>query len=133
MRIIYSILLLTFISSHLFAQRSETMQTNDSTFNVIKQLKEVIITAEKRELSISEIPVSLSVISGKNLLNENTPDLRNLSGIVPNFYMQEGGLKLSTPLYMERYPELRPSVCTWMESRSLTKMPSYLICMTSSK
>ena len=100
MRIIYSILLLTFISGHLFAQRSETVQTNDSTFSVIKQLKEVVITAEKRELSISEIPVALSVISGKNLLNENNPDLRNLSGIVPNFYMQEGGLKLSTPLYV---------------------------------
>ena len=100
MRIIYSTLLLTFISGHLFAQRSETVQTNDSTFSVIKQLKEVIITAEKRELSINEIPVALSVISGKNLLNENNPDLRNLSGIVPNFYMQEGGLKLSTPLYI---------------------------------
>ena len=47
MRIIYSILLLTFISGHLFAQRSETVQTNDSTFSVIKQLKEVVITAEK--------------------------------------------------------------------------------------
>ena len=35
MRIIYSILLLTFISGHLFAQRSETVQTNDSTFSVI--------------------------------------------------------------------------------------------------
>ena len=46
MRIIYSILLLTFISGHLFAQRSETVQTNDSTFSVIKQLKEVVITAE---------------------------------------------------------------------------------------
>lgn len=34
MRIIYSILLLTFISGHLFAQRSETVQTNDSTFSV---------------------------------------------------------------------------------------------------
>lgn len=80
MRIIYSILLLTFISGHLFAQRSETVQTNDSTFSVIKQLKEVVITAEKRELSISEIPVALSVISGKNLLNENNPDLRNPVG-----------------------------------------------------
>ena len=94
MRIIYSILLLTFISGHLFAQRSETVQTNDSTFSVIKQLKEVVITAEKRELSISEIPVALSVISGKNLLNENNPDLRNLSGIVPEFL--HAGRRLET-------------------------------------
>ncbi len=26
--------------------------------------------------------------------------MRNLSGMIPNFYMQEGGLKLSTPLYV---------------------------------
>ena len=77
------------------AQRSQVMQSDDTTFSAIKQLQEVTITAEKRELSISEIPVALSVISGKNLLNENTPDLRNLSGMIPNFYMQEGGLKLS--------------------------------------
>ena len=47
MRIIYSILLLTCISGHLFAQRSETVQTNDSTFSAIKQLKEVIIGRKK--------------------------------------------------------------------------------------
>ena len=52
MRIIYSILLLTFISGHLFAQRSETVQTNDSTFSVIKQLKEVVITAEHRSMFV---------------------------------------------------------------------------------
>lgn len=47
MRIIYSILLLTFISGHLFAQRSETVQTNDSTFSVIKQLKEVVLRLKR--------------------------------------------------------------------------------------
>ena len=100
MRKIYSSLLLLTVCGSLSAQRSQVIQTNDSTFSAIKQLQEVTITAEKRELSISEIPVALSVISGKYLLNENSPDLRNLSGMVPNFYMQEGGLKLSTPLYV---------------------------------
>ena len=44
MRIIYSILLLTFISGHLFAQRSETVQTNDSTFSVIKPVSYTHLT-----------------------------------------------------------------------------------------
>ena len=100
MRKLYSSLLFMTICGSLSAQRSQVMQSDDTTFSAIKQLQEVTITAEKRELSISEIPVALSVISGKNLLNENTPDLRNLSGMIPNFYMQEGGLKLSTPLYV---------------------------------
>ena len=92
MRKLYSSLLFMTICGSLSAQRSQVMQSDDTTFSAIKQLQEVTITAEKRELSISEIPVALSVISGKNLLNENTPDLRNLSGMIPNFYMQEGVL-----------------------------------------
>ena len=100
MRKLYSTALLLTLCGTLSAQRSAVVRTNDSTFSAIKQLQEVTITAEKRELSISEIPVALSVISGKYLLNENNPDLRNLSGRIPNFYMQEGGLKLSTPLYV---------------------------------
>lgn len=45
-------------------------------------------------------PVALTVINERSIPGENNPDLRNISGIVPNFYMQEGGLKLSTPMYM---------------------------------
>ena len=100
MRKLYSTAILLTLCGTLSAQRSAVVQTNDSTFSAIKQLQEVTISAEKRELSISEIPIALSVISGKYLLNENNPDLRNLSGRIPNFYMQEGGLKLSTPLYV---------------------------------
>lgn len=76
------------------------VQTNDSTFTTIRQLQEVIVTAEKRELSPNDIPTALTVVSRQSIPGENNPDLRNISGIVPNFYMQEGGLKLSTPLYI---------------------------------
>lgn len=84
----------------LNAQSTSTVRVDDSTFSAIRQLKEIIVTAEKRELTVSEIPMALSVITGKNLPHENNLDLRNLSGIIPNFYLQEGGLKLSTPLYV---------------------------------
>ena len=77
MWIIYSTLLLTFMSGCLHNGRRPYI--NDSTSVVIKQLKEVVITAEKRELSISEIPIALSVISGKNL--SRPPKLIELSSI----------------------------------------------------
>ena len=108
MRIIYSILLLTCISGHLFAQRSETVQTNDSTFSAIKQLKEVIITAEKRELSINEIPVALSVISGKNLLNENNPGPPQLVGNRSEFLHAGRWLEIIDPtLYPRNWNGIR--------------------------
>lgn len=98
MRIFFcAALLFTFID--LPAQRMALMP-GDSTYQVIKQLKEVVVSAEKRELSPIDIPAALSVITEAGLPKENTLDLRSLSGIAPNFYMQEGGMKLSSPLYV---------------------------------
>lgn len=76
------------------------VKSDDSTFSAVYQLKEAVVTAEKRELSPIDIPSAITVVSEKTLAQENNLDLRNISGIVPNFYMQEGGLKLSTPLYV---------------------------------
>lgn len=100
MRIIICMMLFCIISNALKGQSSTAIQTQDSTYSIIEQLKEVVVSAEKRILPINSIPIALTVITGKNLPNENNLDLRNLSGIVPNFYIQEDGLKLSTPLYI---------------------------------
>lgn len=72
----------------------------DSLYHMMQRMQEIVVTAEKRQLSPVDIPTAVSVITEQNIPGENMPDLRNLSGIVPNFYMQEGGLKLSTPLYI---------------------------------
>jgi len=82
------------------AQPSALYQHQDSVYNSIRQLEEVVVTAEKRELRPSDIPAALTVVTPRTIPGENNPDLRNISGIVPNFYMQEGGLKLSTPVYI---------------------------------
>lgn len=99
MRTIFITILLFTISTNVSARKTETTVT-DSTLASISQLKEVIVSAEKRELSPTDIPTALTVITERSIPGENNPDLRNISGIVPNFYMQESGLKLSTPLYI---------------------------------
>ncbi len=100
MRLFISVLLLVSVGlTH--AQTTVTcFSSADSVYNSIKELEEIVVTAEKRELNPKDIPAALTVITPRNIPGENNPDLRNLSGIVPNFYMQEGGLKLSTPIYI---------------------------------
>lgn len=99
MRLIFCIILsLNYICA--FAQQTVLLANEDSTFNAVRELQEVIVTAEKRELNPGDIPTALTVVTPRTIPGENNPDLRNISGIVPNFYMQEGGLKLSTPLYI---------------------------------
>lgn len=99
MRLYISIIMLLLCINSL-GQQSAIYIADDSTYSLIRELQEVIVTAEKRELSPQNIPTALTVITSQNIPGENNPDLRNISGIVPNFYMQEGGLKLSTPLYI---------------------------------
>lgn len=99
MRIIFCALLWV-ISSDLTAQKRALVKLDDSTFSAIRQLKEVVVSVEKRELSPIDIPAGLTVVTEMSLPRENTLDLRSLSGIAPNFYMQEGGMKLSTPMYV---------------------------------
>lgn len=100
MRLFISILLL--ITGGLSHAQTTVVRlsSTDSVYNSIRELEEVVVTAEKRELSAKDIPAALTVVTPRNIPGENAPDLRNLSGIVPNFYMQEGGLKLSTPIYI---------------------------------
>lgn len=68
--------------------------------SVERFVDEVTVIAERRELSEMDIPASVSVVTDKDLRSEPSPDIRVLSNYVPNFYIQEGGLKLSTPIYV---------------------------------
>lgn len=88
------------IYSYSYARLSGRTAPEDSLCNIIRELEEIVVTAEKRELNTRDIPSALSVVTSRNIPGENNPDLRNISAIVPNFYMQEGGLKLSTPIYI---------------------------------
>ena len=99
MRLIFTILFsVAYVCTQ--AQQNTILADKDSTYSAIRELQEVVVTAEKRELNPGDIPTALTVVTPHNIPGENNPDLRNISGIVPNFYMQEGGLKLSTPLYI---------------------------------
>lgn len=64
------------------------------------QLSEVIVTAEKRNQRIKDLPTSVTSISISRLESEKAKSLRNISAIVPNFYMPEYGSKLTAPVYI---------------------------------
>lgn len=99
MRNIFGIFLFLSVSLSVSAQQV-VKQSDDTTYSAVRQLQEVTVIAEKRELLPVEIPAAITVVNERTLPQENNLDLRNISGIVPNFYMQEGGLKLSTPIYV---------------------------------
>lgn len=48
-------------------------------------LEEVIVTAQKRAQSLSDVPISVSAVGGEKMANAGILDLADLSAYVPNF------------------------------------------------
>lgn len=56
------------------------------------QLEEVLVTAQKRTESLSDVPVSVTALSGDKLKESGIENLSDLSQYTPNFKLVEGGL-----------------------------------------
>lgn len=55
-------------------------------------LEEVIVTARKREESLQDVPISVSVISSEQLAAQNIQRVMDLTNKLPNFLMVTGGV-----------------------------------------
>lgn len=55
-------------------------------------LEEVIVTAQKRAESLSDVPVSVAAIDGEKLQDAGIGDLSGVSDYIPNFTVQRGSL-----------------------------------------
>lgn len=52
-------------------------------------LEEVVVTAQKREESLSDVPISVAAFAGDDMRSNNISSLQALSQTVPNFYVAE--------------------------------------------
>lgn len=54
-----------------------------------QMLEEVVVTAQKREQTLKDVPISISAVSGKTIENRSIDDLASLSASIPNFFISE--------------------------------------------
>ena len=54
-------------------------------------LDEIVVTAQKREQSIQDVPISVSAVSGEKIEDAGINNLEGLSSYVPNLNISEGG------------------------------------------
>ena len=62
------------------------------------ELEEIIVTAQKREQSLQDVPISISVVSGEVIRDAGLDNIEDLQAYVPNLQMSETGI--STQLYV---------------------------------
>ncbi|MDB5087680.1 MAG: hypothetical protein JWR09_1674, partial [Mucilaginibacter sp.] len=81
------------ISNVAYAERNTTINVSGKgmLFNIklkdaSNQLDEVIVTAQKREEEVQQVPVSISTLSAKQVQAYHLQNLKEITGIVPNLY-----------------------------------------------
>ncbi|MDG2347215.1 MAG: TonB-dependent receptor, partial [SAR86 cluster bacterium] len=60
-----------------------------SPFAFTQVLEEVVVTAQIREQSLQDVPISVSAISGEDIADRSVDNLQSLSASVPNFMVVE--------------------------------------------
>ena len=73
----------------LFAGVSTRLAASESAQMV---LEEIVVTAQKREQSIQDVPIAITAFDGNMLENNGATNLVDLNGIAPNVILPELGL-----------------------------------------
>src|SRR5262245_54626410 len=55
-------------------------------------LEEIIVTAQKREESLQDVPISVNAVSGAKMDQVGITNLEKLTAYVPNFSMNQTGI-----------------------------------------
>ena len=74
-----------------WAQPASAQQANSDT----GQLQEIVITAEKRESTVQDTPISLTAVSGADIQDRGLTDLGSLLQSVPGVSMRTSGPGMS--------------------------------------
>src|SRR3546814_13351282 len=57
-------------------------EADDSNIN------EIIVTAQKREQNLQDVPISMAVVSGEKLADFNATDIKSVMNYTPNVFVQ---------------------------------------------
>ncbi|MDD2255702.1 MAG: Plug domain-containing protein, partial [Bacteroidales bacterium] len=80
-----------------FVQAANAVREDSLAVN----LNEVVVTRGLREQQfVHTLPVSSTVLSGRQLIDLDATDLQSMSLFVPNLYAPEYGSKITSALYM---------------------------------
>lgn len=71
-----------------------------SHLDTIKALREVSVTAIKQAANVRMLPVSSTVIGTSEIERQGIESMKNVSGVVPNFYMPDYGSRMTSTIYV---------------------------------
>ena len=79
------------ISALLFVASSATLLVVTSTTVQAQALEEIVVTAQRREQSLQDVPIAIDVYSVDMIQKEGFNNLEELSAFAPGVFVNEGG------------------------------------------
>jgi iron complex outermembrane receptor protein len=84
-------------------------QDNESGEAEARTLEEVVITAQKREQSLQEVPVTVTAFSGNFIEEAGVQDIRDIAGLTPNLSIKTRS-ETETTVFMRGIGSLAPGI-----------------------
>ena len=88
--------------------------------------EEIVVSAQKRQQTLQDVPISVAVISGDRLVEAGIDNLDDLAPYVPNFSKGESGASAILRIRgiaTGSNPSFEQSVVTYMDDISLSRAP----------
>ncbi|WP_116367310.1 TonB-dependent receptor [Parahaliea mediterranea] len=98
----YPVLLCPRHSLTLLATALLTLTASQSQAQMAPTLEEVVVTAQKREESIQDVPISMAAFTGDMVERVGGTDITTINGIAPNIILQTQGLVPNVPMFSIR-------------------------------
>jgi iron complex outermembrane receptor protein len=122
------------ISDVLFAEVNKEITVLDQDQSLIirlsennKQLDEVVVTAQKREEEVQNVPVSISTLSGKQIQDYQVWNLKDITAIVPNLYSANPGDNRNvTGIRGISTTSYDPAITTYIDEVSQFSLDTYI-------
>ena len=57
--------------------------------SALAQLEEIIVTAQRREQSLQDVPISVTAVTGQSILEMGFSDIDDLANFIPNLYVND--------------------------------------------
>ncbi len=57
--------------------------------SALAQLEEIIVTAQRREESLQDVPISVTAVTGQSILEMGFSDIDDLANFIPNLYVND--------------------------------------------
>lgn len=83
-----------------YSQNPSYILKTDSTEISTIDLDEVEVNSRRENYKIRELPASVSLLSSKKIKEAGVEGIKDLTSLVPNFFMPDYGSKLTSPVYI---------------------------------